>query len=247
MLFTRAAASFGYELTPLPVKSERLDIHLGRLFRILQINCVLDVGANRGQYGNFLRQMGYKGRIVSFEPVKDDFAVLRQCAAADPEWDVYRFALGDQDRITQMNVTSDSLFNSFLTPNEFIKGQGLRVDHVEKVQERRLDTVWDEIIAPVREPKVYVKVDTQGYDRQVFEGGEKALTRILALQSEVSVKPVYDEMPYFLDAISALYERGFELTGLFPVARDNVLRVVEFDCVMVRTDAVGETKNLQAP
>jgi hypothetical protein len=54
-------------------------------------------------------------------------------------------------------------------------------------------------------------------------------------------------MPYYLDSIAALEKLGFEVTGLFPIARDNALRVIEFDCVMVQTAVVGETTAVFPP
>jgi hypothetical protein len=90
----RWAAVAGYELLPLPLKSERLEIHLQRLFEQLGVNCVFDVGANQGQYGRFLRQWEYNGRIISFELAAADFALLQERAAADPEWHVHQIAMG---------------------------------------------------------------------------------------------------------------------------------------------------------
>jgi FkbM family methyltransferase len=246
-ILRRWAANAGYDLVPLPPKSERLDIHLQRLFHHLNINCVFDVGANRGQYGRFLRQWGYQGRIISFEPVAADYAHLKAKAAGDPDWHTHQIALGREEETAEINVTSDSLFNSFLTPNDFMVGQGLRISHTEPVQLRPLDAVFEQCLAGLERPQLYLKLDTQGYDPAVLAGAEKALSRVTALQTELSVKPVYEQMPYYLDSIAHLEQLGFEITGLFPIARDNALRVVEFDCVMVQTAAAGQTTGLFPP
>lgn len=234
------------EALPEPV-GERLDKHLQRLFALLAINCVVDVGANRGQYGRFLRQLGFNGRIISFEPVPGDYAVLRETAVADPHWQTHPLALGDQETSQRINVTSDSLFNSFLQPNEFIIGQGLRIDETADVPVRRLDALLPTLLADLPDPRIYLKVDTQGYDLHVLTGAAGILPQVLALQSEVSARPVYDEMPDYLESIRFLNSLGYDITGLFPIARDNALRVLEFDCVMVRGTAVGESTGVYPP
>ncbi|MFN2222506.1 MAG: FkbM family methyltransferase, partial [Candidatus Promineifilaceae bacterium] len=174
----------------------------------MEINCVLDVGANQGQYGRFLRQLGYRGKIISFEPAADDYAILKQAADRDPLWSAHEFALGDEEGVLSMNVTSDSLFNSFLQPNDFIVQQGLRVVDVKKVEVRRLDDVLDSLISNIPEPRVYLKIDTQGYELNVLHGATGVLGQMLALQAEVSVKPVYDDVPDYLEAIAAMTGLG---------------------------------------
>jgi hypothetical protein len=79
----------------------------------------------------------------------------------------------------------------------------------------------------------YLKLDTQGHDLEVIRGaGDTLSSTILALQTEASVIGIYQGMPGYIQAIQVLNERGFEITTLQPVARDRLLRVVEFDCVM---------------
>ncbi len=118
---------------------------------------------------------------------------------------------------------------------------------VVEVELRRLDSVLDSLTMDIPQPNIYLKIDTQGYDLNVLDGATRVLDRVLAFQAEVSVKPVYEATPNYLEAIAAMSDLGYELTGLFPVARDNALRVVEFDCVMVRGSAAGESTNLHPP
>lgn len=246
-LLQKWASRVGYELSPLPPQSERLDIHLKTLFERLNINCVFDVGANRGQYGRFLRELGFKGRIISFEPVTTDFEILANQASTDINWQAHQIALGERESERFINITSDSLFNSFLDPNEFIKEQGLRVIQQERVKIQPLDNLFHKSLEGLYQPQPYLKLDTQGYDFMVLNGTKSVIDRIVALQIELSVKPVYEKMSYYLDSIARLEKLGFEVTGLFPIARDNALRVVEFDCVMVKSTAAGETTGIYPP
>jgi hypothetical protein len=79
----------------------------------------------------------------------------------------------------------------------------------------------------------YLKLDTQGFDMEVLRGGSECLSTVRALQTEASVIGIYKGMPTYMETISYLNERGFHLSGLYPVGRDSSLRLVEFDCVMI--------------
>src|SRR5215472_6069643 len=72
------------------------------------IDVVLDVGANKGQFGKQLRGLGYRGRIISFEPLSDAFSALSQTASGDPMWTCHNFALGDLASSATINVSANS-------------------------------------------------------------------------------------------------------------------------------------------
>src|SRR5215470_941975 len=80
-----------------------------------RINVVLDVGANTGQFALFLRSLGYRGRIVSFEPLTEAFAALQRNGAGDTNWSLHNLALGDVETTATINISANSQASSFLS------------------------------------------------------------------------------------------------------------------------------------
>jgi len=212
------------------------------ILRDREINCVLDVGANVGQFGRSLRRSGYTGRIVSFEPVSHMAARLRAAAEGDPDWHVFEFALGDDPGELEINIAHGNKKNlgtmsSLLPPSEFgqMWSTKLRDLPTEVITVRRLDSVFEEAVQGIADPRVYLKMDTQGYDLKAFAGAGQYLDKVLGLQSEVSCLPIYDGMPHMLDQLAAYEAAGFSPAGMYAVSRDRTsLRVIEFDIVMVK-------------
>ena len=212
------------------------------VLRELGITCVLDVGANVGQYAKMLRRAGYSGRIVSFEPLPHLAAVLRRESSADPDWIVVDCGLGSEDAEVDINVVPGTM-SSMLEPSRFGEEWSRtlrdREHRTERIKVRRLDSVFDDAVAGLSDPLVYLKLDTQGFDLQAFEGAGERIGEIHAMQSEVACVPIYDGMPRLPEQLQVYEAAGFEVTGLFPVSRDvPTLRVIEFDVVMVRADAM---------
>lgn len=229
----QAGRRFGVSIERHPNPDERAG-HLALLFRRHAIDCVLDVGANRGQFGTALRRVGYRGRIVSFEPVPEAFAQLQQVASARPPWETRRVALGARPALQSLNVTVSTSVSSFLTPTAAYQeryGGGV-VARTEEVEVKRLDDIFDEVTKPSE--RVFLKIDTQGYDLDVIEGAAGCIDRLVGIQTELSVLPIYEGMAGYLTALSVIRDLGFTPTGMFTVERDNDLRIEEFDAVFVR-------------
>src|SRR5512144_1387620 len=115
----RVSRSLGYDIVPLRDMKERdFALHLRQLLDHLEIDCVLDVGANVGQYHDFLRdKVQYEGSIVSFEPVSRHVELLRGRAQADSDWHIGGYALGAKDGSLPINVMVSDQFSSFLEPD----------------------------------------------------------------------------------------------------------------------------------
>jgi FkbM family methyltransferase len=216
--------------------------HVVAMLDFYGVNCVFDVGANAGQYARRLRGFGYLGRIVSFEPTADAFERLSKAAADDPDWRVHHLGLGREDTVSSIH-TGWNTMNSLLPPSDYGRGRYQRFTktRTEEIRIRRLDDVMDEALEGIDEPRPFLKMDTQGYDLEVFAGAGERIADFVGLQSEVAVLRLYEGSPRMSDAVATYEESGFEITGMYPVTREaGTGRVVEFDCVMVRAKAAPE-------
>lgn len=213
-------------------------LRIATLLDRYQINVVIDVGANEGQFASELRRMGYQGKIISFEPISSVFEKLTIVASTDREWDVYNLALGKENSQQTIYIANDSAFSSLLKSNDWCEqefGDESVGKREETVNVRRLEEVLPEIIENLDRARIYLKMDTQGYDLEVFMGLGEMEEKILALQSEMSVVPIYQGMPHLTASISFFEQAGFGIAGMYPVSTEKLaLRVVEFDCLMVR-------------
>jgi FkbM family methyltransferase len=235
----RLARRAGYDIVPFDPAGGSLATHLSILFERVGINCVLDVGAHEGWYGRMLAEMGYDGHIVSFEPVKENFDALSRTSASNPRWTAHNVALGDTDGTATITVARRSDFSSLWPMNDYAHEQfPLMSDPVrsEEVRIARLDTILESVVAHVEAPRIFLKMDTQGNDIEVFRGVQQSLHRIEALQAELYFREVYSGAPLFEDALQELRAGGFELTGIYPVGRGPRLEVIDADCIMVRSE-----------
>ena len=237
-LHHKLAGIFGYELIKKRKLNDTLEQHLRNAFDLLAINGVIDVGANVGQYATMLRNFGYRGRIVSFEPLASAFAGLKEASRDDENWPTFNFAVGSEKATMTINRMDCSEFSSFRMPSAFGNTRfpnRIKLVSKEDVQVTTLANIWPEIVGGISKPRVFLKLDTQGFDLEVIRGAAENLDHVLGVESELSLKPIYEDMPDYLSALTEFKHHGFEITGFYLVTRDKKsLAAIEYDCVMLR-------------
>ena len=215
ILFSFTAKKFlqkrGLKISPAP-NGEHLKIIT--LIRKNAIDLVLDVGANEGQYGGYLRSIGYQGQIVSFEPLDAAFKILEQKANADKLWSCRHIALGNISGESVINVSGNSQSSSILN----IKGAHLdaapEADFLtnQKIMVEKLDDIYNDITAG--KPNVMLKLDVQGFEKFVLEGAKKSLKKLKGIQVEMSFEELYDGEMLYREMIDFLGQNGFVLCAL---------------------------------
>jgi FkbM family methyltransferase len=240
-LAQRVSARLGYTLVP-TAELSRLPqaTYLRRVFREWRISGVIDVGANEGQYHGFVRgEIRFDGPVVSVEPIPALVQQLTNRARSEPAWRVEGIALGAAPGSSSFLVTAGSQFSSFLEPLESTKGQFYGQTAIEESITVTVDTL-DALIdrhSDFLGNRIYLKMDTQGYDLEALKGLSRHADRILALQSEASVKPIYKSMPHYTETIRACEAMGFTISQFFPNNDANFPLLIEFDCHFVRLPA----------
>jgi FkbM family methyltransferase len=185
-----------------------------RLMTSLGIDVVIDVGANRGQFGIEIRRAGYTGQIVSIEPLSGPYRQLSRLAAGDERWTVIRSAVGPRSGSATIHVAANDGASSSLLPMLDLHARA--APEARYVADERVDvaTLDDLAQTHIREGALFTKLDVQGYELQVLAGGASTLAESSLVQLEMSLLPLYESAPTYLEVLEFMGQRGFRLVGL---------------------------------
>jgi len=198
------------------------------------IDTVIDVGANVGQYAALLRASGYRGHIVSVEPLDSAFAALSARAAKDPHWTALQNGVGEAPGTIDINISANSYSSSVLDINDAHLDAAPDSRYVG-TQQIELTTVAHLVDQQGIDPaRCLLKVDTQGYESQVLAGAALVLGKIAAVQLELSFVELYANQALFDDHVAALRGHGFELWSLDPGISDTDGRLLQCDGLFMR-------------
>ncbi len=224
---------FGFDIARYPGASARWPRIVGML-QAHGVDLVVDVGANEGQYATALLNNGYDQQILSFEPVSSVHKILSAAAGAHENWQVAeRAAVGGKTGSTDIRVSQETDMSSLLpmTATAAVHLSSARTVETETVA---MVTLADEI--PWHEhQRVFVKSDTQGYEGQVLAGLGERVEEVVGLQLELSLVPVYEGQPSYLDMLARVTALGFSVHFVVPgYYSRHYGQMLEFDVICFR-------------
>jgi FkbM family methyltransferase len=200
----------------------------------LGITVALDVGANVGQYALELREHGFHGEIISFEPLSSAFSSLREAALSDPGWRTHNIALGEASSKAIINVTSN-LASSSLLP--LVEGQRALAPEIVVAGQEEVDVRPLDEIEMSRDAQLLLKLDVQGYEDRVLRGAGETLRSVEIVECELSIVAFYERQLKLGAMLSMLGERGFELVDLEPGQRGSDGSIAYLDALLIRSPA----------
>lgn len=230
------ATGFHLKLKRLSSSSSE-DFRTVKILNTYKFTCVLDIGANTGQFAESLIDFGYKNKIISFEPTQSAYNTLTKRSEKYSNWEVAeRCAIGNILGEVDINVSDNSVFSSIkeIKDNYVEYNQSSRSSHTEKVKLYPLDHFAGKYIKT--DEKTFLKIDTQGFEKEVLEGAKNILTDIDGVKIEIPLESIYQSVDWKLpDIISYFYNKGFTCQSLHPVAVNNKTgAVLEVDGIFIR-------------
>jgi FkbM family methyltransferase len=211
---------------------------LVRQLALHKVEVVLDIGANIGQFAQKLRTAGYTGKIVSFEASSSAHSVLLKKASRDSNWIVApQVALGDRNGTVMFNIAGNSASSSALPmlASHLKADPKSRYVGTESVTLRTLDVVAQDFLS--LSDRVFLKLDVQGSEYAVLQGAERMLERVIGVQCELSLVPLYGGEHLFHPMLHELEHRGFELWSLIPGLVDpGTARLLQLDALFFKAD-----------
>jgi FkbM family methyltransferase len=193
------------------------DDNLARRIKLVNyhnIDTLFDIGANVGQYAIDMRKLGYSKKIISFEPLKSAFKELENASLKDNNWIVNNYAIGNDNIKSVINVAgnsySSSIFN--MLPRHLKSAPESKYIAKEEIEIKKIDSIFNSFCN--KENNVMIKIDTQGYEKNVIDGANESLNSIKILQLEMSIVSLYENEMLFIDMVNYLDNKGFRLFSL---------------------------------
>ena len=209
----RLTRSLGFDFYALKDRNDGTMLRL-RWLKKMNIKTVLDIGANEGQFAILIRKLLPQAMIYSFEPIPDCYSALVEHFKKDSLFKAWNIACGDEEKEIDMNLNAFSPSSSLLEMDE------LHVQHFshtattkkQRIRVKTLDGLRKELylIKPIM-----VKIDTQGYEREVIKGGSELLREADVVFVELTYRPLYKEQSLFHEIYNELVHLGFQYYGNF--------------------------------
>jgi FkbM family methyltransferase len=184
--------------------------------RELEVSTVIDIGANVGQFGIDLRRSGFKGKIVSYEPVKEIFSDLRITSSKYQPWEVVQIALGEVESEDYINVSANSGLSSSILKISKLHLENFPSSRTIFREKVLISTVDHQLSKLDLSPdSVMLKLDVQGFESRVLKGANKSLSKIPLCFLEVSLTPLYENELPLLPILNLLHESEHEVIEIF--------------------------------
>jgi FkbM family methyltransferase len=214
----------------LPLTFEKLDT---AWFRALDIDTVIDIGANVGQFTKTISALLPHANVYAFEPLPSCFVQLEKFAKSTPHVVAFNLGIGASSGLLSFEKNNFSDSSSFLKIAEIHKTAFPFTEKTTTVEVNvsELD-VFSNSLDLGR--SIFIKIDVQGYEGYVLRGGRETIKKAKLVIVEVSYVTLYESQPLFDEIYRAFCELGFSYRGMLDQLLDpNTGEILQGDAIFL--------------
>jgi FkbM family methyltransferase len=196
---------------------------------------ILDIGANIGRFAITANAVFPDATIHVFEPLPDCFLKVERNLRARSNMTLHNIALGAEEGEIEMFANEFTPSSSILPMANSHKEAFPFASNSKKVKIKvgRLDNV----LPPMElQGPTFIKIDVQGYEREVIAGGRNTIGSASVVLVELSFEELYEGQPLFNEIYDSLRNLGFDFRGtMAQMSHPGDGRIIDSDCFFVRT------------
>lgn len=211
----------------------RLD---AKWFYQLEIDTLLDIGGNVGLFSKTIRKLLPKAQIYSFEPLPNCYQEMNKNMGKDNKYQGFNCGLGEKNEDLVIEQSDYAPSSSFLQMGDKHKEHfpHTSVSTQLTVPVNRLDDLVKDLDLG---SNLMIKVDVQGFEDKVLNGGLETFSKAKLLIMELSYEELYKKQPLFNDIYLPLIELGFQFHGTMAQMPDpKTGKLLDADCIFIKAN-----------
>tara|TARA_B100001559_G_C16343372_1_gene549118 strand:+ start:112 stop:825 length:714 start_codon:yes stop_codon:yes gene_type:complete len=205
-----------------------------------KLETVIDIGAHKLELLNSLRKYNFEFKnYVAFEPEQYLFNELKKKYGNDKTIELHNVALGKYNEVKNLSVNMFSTTNTFAEINQdlikykikYFLSKLFRKSNLSKTQDIGVMKL-DDYINKLNNPVSIIKIDTEGFEKEVIEGSKKFIAKknpkylIVELQKENNYQNYSPKLiEKLIDELG--YVKIFEKKGPLNLFKDCVYKIVK--------------------
>jgi len=207
--------------------------HIPVLNSLKNLQTIIDIGANKGQFSLAVKSIYPKAKIFSFEPLTNPANKFKKLFKNNKKINFFQSAIGTKKDLVDIYVSKRDDSSSLLKigKNQTTIFPGTKESHKEKIKIAPLSYYLNK--DDLHQPSL-MKIDVQGFELEVIKGCQDLLINIDYIYVECSFVELYEGQALADQIISFLENYKFKLIGIYNTFYDKNGKAIQADFLFIK-------------